>query len=120
MGAIFPVEMMIPYPHSKRVEFEVSTEPLASTEESVSSLVTLVLAKEIVVAQSPLRNSDWVVLEADLAVVVEQWDTGGIVCAQIIGFLGKRHVVFSEPMNVRVRICLRRLVPEGELAHPRN
>src|SRR5580704_4171215 len=95
-------------------------QPVASGEESLSSFFILGLAENAVVAQAPLRNSDRVVLQADLAVVVEHRNTGRIVMSRIVSFLGKQHVVFAQLMDARARIRLRRVVPKSEVALSRD
>ena len=111
---------MIPYSQPVRVWFEVSAQPVARGQEFLFSFVTRSLAEEVVVAQAPLRDRDGIVLQADLSVVIEHWNASGIVMATVIRFLAEQHVVFAKLMNARVRICLRSLVPEGELALPGN
>src|ERR1700686_3879453 len=103
---------MIPYPQPMRVWLEMFAEPVAGGQEFPFSCFTMSLAKEVVVAQSPLRNRDWVVLQSDLSVVVEQRNAREILRSLVIRLLGKQHVVFAKPMDTRVRICLRPVVPE--------
>src|ERR1700686_3205255 len=110
----------MPYPHPERVLLQMLAQPIASGKKFPLALFTSSLAREVVVAQSPLRNRDGVVLQADPAVVVEHRNASGIVIGGIIRFLAKQHVVFAKLMDARTRIGLRRLMPEGELALPRN
>ena len=95
-------------------------QPVACREKSLSSFFTLSVAEEVVVPQTPLRNRDRVVLQADFAVVVEHWNTGRIVMSRIVRFLGKQHVVFAKLMDARARIHPRRLVPKSKVALSRN
>ena len=98
----------------------MAAQPVARREKSLSSFFTLSLAEEVVVAQTPLRNRDRVVLQADFAVVVEHWNTGRIVMPRIVRFLGKQHVVFAKLMDGRARIYPRRLVPKSKVTVSRN
>ena len=91
-------------------------EPIAGGKEFPFSIGVLFLSEEIVVSQSPLRDCDGVVLQADLTVVIEHRDARGIVMPRIVRFLGKQHVVLAKLMNTRVRIFFWSVVPESEMA----
>ena len=82
----------------------MSAEPIAGRYEFLFSFIAVTLAKQVVVAQSPLRNRNRVVLQSDFAAVVKQRNAGRIVRPSVIRFLGKQHVVFAEPMKTRSRI----------------
>src|SRR5579863_8008732 len=102
----------------------MSAEPVTGGEESLLAFISvafaLAVAEEVVVAQSPLRNRDRVVLQANRAVVVEQRNSQRIILTGIIRFLGEQHVVLPEPMNACARVGSRCVVPEGELALSRK
>ena len=46
-------------------------------------------AAEVVVSEAVLRDGDGVVLQADVAVIVELRDAGGIVGAAVVGLFGE-------------------------------
>src|SRR5580692_12569794 len=102
----------------------MAAQPVTCREKSLSSFFTLFctsgLAEEVVVAQTPLRNRDRVVLQADFAVVVEHRNTGRIVMSWIVRFLGKQHVVFAKLMDACTRIHLSRFVPKSKVTVSRN
>ena len=62
----------------------------------VTALLVLGAKKKIEVPQTPLRDCNRVVLQADVAVVVEQGNAGGVVGSGVAGLLEEGHVVFAE------------------------
>src|SRR5580658_3911650 len=113
--AVFPIEMVVPDGEPLQVLFEVGAEPVGSDEELSAALGIGGAAVEIVVAESVLRDGDGVVLQADVAMIVELRDTGGIVGALIVGLFGEQHVVLAQFGGGRVGIPGGSFVPEGEM-----
>ena len=62
--------------------------------------------------QAVLRDRDWVVLAADVSLVVEQRDTGVIEWSPVAGLPRKRHEVLGSAKRLLVHFGL--LVPKGE------
>ena len=87
---------MVPDREPLRVLLEVRAEPVGDDKEFSAAFWVRAAAEEIVVSQSVLRDGDGVVLQADLAVIVELRNAAGIVEALIVGLLGEQHVVFAE------------------------
>src|SRR5579872_28847 len=118
--AIFPIEIVIPYPTSKRIPFQMSAKPITGRNEFLFTILTLAMATQVVVAQSPLRNRDRVMLQPDLAPVVKLRNSSRIVRPCIVRLLAKQHVVFAEPMKTSGRIYPRRLMPKTEMTSSRG
>ncbi len=74
------------------------------------------VAIEIEVAESPLRDRNRVVLQADAAVVVQHGNASGIVVAAIVRLFREEHVILAKFAGRRVEVRLRRFVPESEMA----
>ena len=91
-------------------------EPVGDNNEFSAAFWVGAAAEEIVVSQAVLRDGDGVVLQADLAVIVELRNAGGIIRALIVRLLGEQHVIFAELARSRVRILRGSFVPEGEVA----
>src|ERR1700758_2780351 len=70
----------------------------------------------VVMAQTPLRNSNRVVLQTDFAVIVEQGNAGGIMRAVIVGLFRKQHVISADCVRAGVWIELRCFVPKAQMA----
>ena len=83
---ILPVKVMVPDPDSMRVLLEIATSQSLAARNFFCALLTLVSRKQIVVPQSPLRDRDGVVLQADLAVIVEHGNTVRIVASCVVAF----------------------------------
>src|SRR5579863_1755855 len=96
--------------------FQVGTEPFGGEEESLAAGGIGGAAEKIVVAQAVLRDRDGVVLQADVAVIVELRHSGGIVGALVVGFFGEEHVVLAQVGDSGVAIGGGSFVPEGEMA----
>ena len=109
---------MVPDGESLRIWLEVRAEPVGGQEKLFSSFEIAAATEEVVVPQAVLRNRDWVVLPADAAVIIEDWDAVGIVGTRIVGLLGEQHVIFAEFAGGRIWILCGSLVPEGEMALP--
>src|ERR1700730_18345389 len=98
----------------------MSTQPIASRYEFLFPLIAVISAKKVVIAQSPLRNRDRVILQRDFAPVIKLRNSLLIVRPSVISLLGKQHVVFAEPRKTSRRIYPRRLVPKTEMTFPRH
>ena len=86
---------MIPYRHALGILLQIYAEPIASSKHFSSLTLLALSAEEIVVPESPLCDSDRVVLHADAAAVVEHGDAVGVKRSGIIGFFSEWHVVFA-------------------------
>ncbi len=91
-------------------------QPVGNQEEVRASGRISSASPEVVISQSELGDGDGVVLQADMSVIVELGNTGGVVGALVVGLLGKEHVVFAEFVGCGVRIVHRSLMPKGEVA----
>src|SRR5580700_862972 len=96
----------------------MSTQPIAGRYEFLLSLLTLLSAKKVVIAQPPLRNRDRVVLQTDSSAIVKLRNSRRIVRSSVISFLSKQHVVFAEPVKTNRRVYSGRLMPKTEMASP--
>src|SRR5258708_506478 len=107
---------MIPHRESLRVVLKVRGEPVGCYEEFSTPLWLGASPVEIVISQAILRDHDGVVLQADLAVIVELRHSGRIVMTLVVRLLGEQHVVFAQFPDRRIRIRGRSLVPKCEVA----
>src|SRR5580704_19597760 len=98
----------------------MSTQPVAGGQELLPALWFLRTAIKVMVAQSPLRDGDRVILQTNFSVVVQHGNTGSVVDPVVVRFLGKQHVVFAEFGHGRRGIELRRVVPKSQLAFARQ
>src|ERR1051326_4525568 len=106
----------MPDVESMGIWFKMVAEPVGDEEEFLTAVGIGGAAEEIVVSQAVLRDGDGVVLQADVAVIVELGDTGGVVSAAVVGFLGEEHVVLAECCRAGVGIFGGSFVPESEMA----
>ncbi|OLE57861.1 MAG: hypothetical protein AUG13_01815 [Chloroflexi bacterium 13_1_20CM_2_59_7] len=67
-----------------------------------------------------MSDGNRVVLQANPTVVIQQRYASRIAGSVIISLLGERHVVFAEFTDGGVRVHLRQIVPEAELACARD
>src|ERR1051326_1952699 len=86
---------MVPDGQAMSIRSQVGGQPVGNQEKLFAALGIGGAAPEIVVAQSKLRDGDGIVLQADLAVIVELRNAGWIVSAAVVGFLGEEHVVLD-------------------------
>src|ERR1700722_14635701 len=93
---------------------------IAGRHKLLFSLLALTLAKQVVIAQPPLRNRDRVILQGNFSPVVELRNSSRIVRPGVVRLLVKQHVVFAEPMKTRLGIYPRRVMPKTEMASPRH
>src|ERR1051326_2094950 len=107
---------MVPDGQAMSIRLQVGGQPVGNQEKLFAALGIGGAAPEIVVAQSKLRDGDGIVLQADLAVIVELRNAGWIVSAAVVGFLGEEHVVLTEFPGSGVRIFGGSFVPEREMA----
>ena len=114
--AVFPIEVVVPDCESLRILLEVRDQPVGAYEEFLAARWIGAAAKEVVICQAILRDGNGVVLQADLAVVVELRNAGRIVMPLIVRLLGEQHVVLAEVAAVCMRIRCGSFVPEGQLA----
>ena len=98
----------------------MSAKPIASRYKLLSSFLALTLAKPVVIAQSPLRNRDRVILQGNFAPVVKLRNSSRIVRPSVIRLLVKQHVVFAESMKIYLKIYPRGVMPKTEMASPRH
>lgn len=107
---------MVPDGQPLGVGFEVGAEPVGGEEEFSAAVGGGGAAVKIVVSQAVLRDRNGVVLQADVAVIVELRNARGIVVTLIVGLLGEGHVVFAEFGGGGVGIFRGSFVPESEMA----
>src|ERR1700745_871627 len=108
--------MVVPDRESPGVFFQVSQKPFSHLKKLLAPISVSCAAKEIVISQSVLSDCDRVVLHSNFAVIIEQWNSCGIVWPHIIGLTGKRHVIFAQFAEWRIQVLFRGFVPEGEMA----
>lgn len=103
--------------------------PIAGRENFSPVLATLILGillllpaltKQIVVSETPLRDGDGVILQADLASIIQHRNPGCIKVRGIAGLPRESHVILAQLADRRSRILLRRVVPEREVAIARS
>src|SRR5579859_3215294 len=114
--AILPVEVMVPDGQAVRIRFKVRGQPVGNQEKFLAAFWIGSAAPEVVVAQSKLRDGDGIVLQADVAVIVELRNAGWIVSAAVVSFLREEHIVLAEFAGSGVRIFGGSFVPEREMA----
>ena len=114
--AIFPIEMMIPYPEAGRILLEMIAQPDRGFKEFIFAGGICAPARQIVISQSPLCDCNRVVLQSDAAAVIEHGDAICVVVTGIICLRFEAHVVLAQFAYSRVRVFLRDLVPERQLA----
>ncbi len=78
---------MIPDGEALRVLLEVSAEPIGDYEEFSAALRIGSAPIQVVVSQPVLRDGNRVVLQADLAMIVELRNASGVVEALIVRLL---------------------------------
>src|SRR5262249_35255181 len=76
--------------------------------------------KAVVISQSPLSDRDRVILQPDLAVIVEHGNSRAVVVPSIVSLLQKWHVIFAKFSGRCIGIYFRTVVPKSELALARN
>src|SRR3954464_3568790 len=112
--------MMVPHPEPARISLQVSHQPVGSLPEFSLVLRIFRSAEEVVISQSPLRNCDGVVLQSDLAVIIQHGNSHGIAGPLVASLLYKRHVVLAQFSDWGIPVHFRRLMPEGKLAPARD
>src|SRR5258708_10019433 len=113
---MLPIKMVVPYPNARCILLKMSANPIAGCEKFLPALFVPRAAKRVVVAQSPLGDRNRVVLQPDLAAVIEHRNTLGVAVSGIVRLSGKGHVVFAKFTAGCIGINFRHLIPERELA----
>src|SRR5215831_11884558 len=109
---------MVPNGESASIGFKMGAKPICNQKKFPTAIRITGAPPKVVVAQSVLGDCNRVVLQADLAVIVQLRNADGIVGSLIVGLLGEGHVIFPEFGDRCVGVFSRRLMPKGQVALP--
>src|SRR5581483_6751017 len=98
------------------VRLEIPKEPVGRAKVARRPLGLARPPMEVEVPEPPLRDRDRVVLEADVAPIVEQRNAGVVLVCVVVRLREEALVVLAAGLLEGVLVDLRRLVPERQLA----
>ena len=94
----------------------MSAEPVRYAEELLLTAGVAGALPKVVITQAVLGDSDRVVLQADVSVIVELRNAVRVIGTLIVRLFGKEHVVLAEFVQSDVGILRGSLMPESEMA----
>src|SRR5882762_6075762 len=97
--AILPIEIVVPDVNAGSILFQVIAKPIAGTKKLVPSFVVASSDKQVVISQSPLRDGDGIVLQADCTAIVHHGNAMRIAMPGVRSLFGKAHVILAERVH---------------------
>src|SRR5947208_7366448 len=97
------------------VSFKAGTEPLRRETKIAPMSLVVGSAKRIVVSESPLRDSNRVILHANASVIIQHRNAAQIAWAGVFRLLAECHVVLAQRVCRGIVVEFGGIVPETEL-----
>ena len=94
-GLVLPFEAVGPHVQTGLVGLEIGEQPLAGAKKFFPAQFLSRAQPEVVIAEPPLRDRDRVVLETDVAAVVEHGHARLVVGTGIVGLLAEELPILS-------------------------